>query len=115
MTRRTPYRERIQDYCARNQIDLPPTFDRPKSSERFVVIDETARPAIACNSTYRVKDVIEFLLLPVNASRKLRVLDFKRCCEVHYNGVGKLVRGSAFDGLSAEEKRQEEWRRRAST
>jgi len=114
MTRRTPYRERIQDYCARNQIEVPANFDRPKSSERFVVIDETSRPVVACNSTYRVKDVIAFLSLPGNACRKPRVLDFKRCCEVHYNGAGRLIRGNAIDGLSPEERRQEEWLRRVS-
>jgi hypothetical protein len=108
-----PYRERILAFCQRNGIVVPPNFDAPRSSAKFVFVDlEVSPPTLLPRSTHREAEVFAILSHPDNAGRKLRILDFKRCCELDNSVPGKLVRGSAIDCLSVEENRQNEWRAR---
>ena len=107
---RIPYRERILEYCQRHRISVPRDFDAPRSSEKFVVVDESTSPSVLLpKSTYLKKEVIAVLTDPANAGRKFRVLDFKHCRELHYGSDGKLSPGSEIDCLCAEERRKREW------
>jgi hypothetical protein len=70
---RIPYRERILEYCQRHRILVPRNFDAPRSSEKFVVVDESTSPSVLLpKSTYLKKEVIAILTDPANAGRKLR-------------------------------------------
>jgi hypothetical protein len=107
---RIPYRERILEYCQRHRISVPRNFDAPRSSEKFVVVDESTSPSVLLpRSTYLKKEVISILTDSANAGRKFRVLDFKHCRELHYRSDGKLTAGSEIDCLCAEERRKREW------
>lgn len=107
---RIPYRERILEYCQRHGISVPRNFDAPRSSEKFVVVDESTSPSVLlAKSTYLKKEVIAVLTDPANAGRKFRVLDFKHCRELHYSSDGKLIPLREFDCLCAEERRRREW------
>jgi hypothetical protein len=107
---RIPYRERILEYCQRHGISVPRNFDAPRSSEKFVVVDEsTSPPVLLPKSTYLKKEVIAVLTDPANAGRKLRALDFKHCRELHYGSDGKLIPGREIDCLCAEERRKRQW------
>jgi len=101
------YRERIVEFCDRAGIVVPKAFDAPKSSDKYVVIDETVHPATLHKySTCMKKELLAYLTAPANAGRRLKVLDFKRCCELVFDGTGKFTKGQSIDCLSREERRQ---------
>ena len=105
---RIRYRERIVEYCDRAGIIVPKEFDAPKSSDKFVVVDETENPATLHKySTCIKKELVAFLTDSANADRRLRVLDFKHCCELVFDdGTGKFTKGESIDCLSQEELRR---------
>lgn len=102
---RTPYRQRIEAFCEREGVVVPPGFDRSKASDRLVLVDATSDPpALVSRSTYLESSVIAFLDRAENANRHFRILDFKRGCELHRVEGRKLSRGSAFDFKAAGER-----------
>ena len=95
---RTPYRQRITEYCAHHGIVIPDNFDAPKSSDKFVLVDITKEPhQIVSRSTYLPADVIRYITDPNNEHRKFVILDFKRCCEMSYAGGTLLIRGRPIE------------------
>ena len=95
---RTPYRQRITEYCALHGIVVPDNFDAPKSSDKFVLVDITNEPhRIISRSTYLPADVIRYITDPNSFDRKFRILDFKHCCEMSYAGGTKLIRGKQIE------------------
>jgi hypothetical protein len=107
------YRERILDYCNREGIVVPKGFDAPKSSERYAAIEITQHsPMLYKYTTYSKKAVVVFLTAPENSGRNFKVLDFKSCCEIIFDG-SQLKKGASFDCFCQEELRQiallQEW------
>lgn len=110
---RTPYRDRIVEYCARAGIAVPKNFDAPKSSDRFVFVDLSGeKPVLLSRSVAFTRDVVSVLRDAPRSGRKLAALDFKRQCEVHLSESGTLECGTPIDALSAEERRRQEWLKR---
>jgi hypothetical protein len=107
----TPYRSRIVEYCQRNGIVVPSNFDAPKSSDRLVLVDFSASPPqLHPRSTYLKKELIKWGLERIAQGKTIRFYDFKRQCELLLNDHRQLVRGETISALSAEERRQLEWR-----
>ena len=93
-----PYKKRITEYCERNGIIIPNNFDTPKSTDKLVLVNITSTPYVLVpRSTYLPSEIIHYLTDPRNAGLQFRILDFKRCCELNYNGSTKLLRGIAFE------------------
>jgi len=63
---RTPYRQRITAFCAREGIVVPAGFDRSKGCDRLL-IDMTSEPMLVSRSTYLESSVIAFLDRAENA------------------------------------------------
>lgn len=92
-----PYRERILLYCEKNNVAVPHDFDITKSSAKYALIDITEEPyTLVSRSTYLANDIVAFLHKESNKGRLYRILDFKRCCELHLNDSKKLIRGKVF-------------------
>lgn len=105
----TIYQARIQDYCQRNGITLPERFDSPAAPERFVMIDESSTPpALSPRSTAFEKELLIWAIEARTAGRMLRLMDFKRCCELSLTSDGKLKRFRNFDAFASEELKQQE-------
>jgi hypothetical protein len=107
------YRERILDYCNREGIAVPKGFDAPKSTYRYAAVDLTQiPPTLFRYTTYSKKEVISFLTAPENSGRQFKVLDFKSCCEMIFDG-SQIQKGAGFDCFCQEELRQlamlQEW------
>jgi hypothetical protein len=103
----TIYQARIHDYCQRNGIALPAHFDSPTSPERFVMIDETATPpAVSPRSTAFEKELLIWALEARAGGQMLRLMDFKRCCELALTSDGKLKRFRNFDAFTSEESKR---------
>jgi hypothetical protein len=110
---RLPYRDRIVEYCTRSGIEVPASFDAPKSSDRFAFVDVSGpKPVLLSRSVAFTRDVIRVLTDVSRPDRKLVALDFKRRCEVHLSDGGRLECGDPIDALSAEERRRQEWLKR---
>ena|SRR5688572_8587587 len=108
----TPYRARIVEYCRGNGIAVPKNFDAPQSSERFVLVDASSSPPILfLRSTYQEKPLLDWGRELMDQGKNVRFFDFKRQCELVLNEQAKLVKGAVIDALSAEERRQLEWRK----
>ena len=109
----SPYRARIVEYCQGNGIVVPKNFDAPQSSERFVLVDASSSPpTLFARSTYQEKELIDWGRELMGQGKNVRFFDFKRQCELVLGEDSKLVKGAAIDALSAEERRQLEWRKR---
>jgi len=92
-----PYRERIIAYCKKNNVVVPYDFDITKSSEKYVLIDITEVPhTLISRSTYLKNEIIPFLQQGPQTGRLYRILDFKKCCELHLHNNRKFVRGNSF-------------------
>jgi hypothetical protein len=92
-----PYRERILAYCEKNNVVVPHDFDITKSSEKYALIDITEEPhTLVSRSTYLENEIITFLQKEPHKGRQYRILDFKRCCELHLNGSKRLKCGETF-------------------
>lgn len=101
----TLYQARIFDYCQRNGIAVP-SFDSPK---RFVMIDESATPpTLLPQSTEQEKELMAWASEIRNSGRTIRVLDFKRCCELAVTGDGKFKRFRNIDAYGNEEHKQQD-------
>jgi hypothetical protein len=93
-----PYRARILAYCAKHGVVVPSDFDAPRSSAKFALIDTTNEPHVLFNrSTYLPSELANYIATLEGQGRLLKVLDFKRCCELVRQGADKLVRGESFD------------------
>jgi hypothetical protein len=108
-----PYRARIVEFCRRHRIVVPPNFDAPKSTQKFVLVDLSSNPpTLAPRSTCFEKQLLawgrEFAVL----GKKVRYLDFKRQCEMIIDADGRLVRGEPISARSAEEERHIKWNER---
>lgn len=107
---RTPYRDRITEYCARFGIDVPESFDAPKSSDRFAFVERTGpRAQLLPRSVSFTRDAVSILRRAASSGQNLMGLDFKRLCEVHLSEDGRLECGDPIDALSAEERRRHDW------
>lgn len=105
----TIYQARIRDYCQRNGIAMPERFDSPTSPERFVMIDESSTPpALSPRSTAFEKELLAWAVEARTGGRMLRLMDFKRCCELALTSDGKLKRFRNFDAFSNDELKQQE-------
>ena len=106
-----PYRARIVEFCHGNGIVVPSNFDVPQSTEKLVLVDDsTSSPTLFYRSTYQKKELLAWGQELVGQGKKVRFFDLKRQCELVLDERGKLMRGAAIDALSAEERRQLEWR-----
>jgi len=104
----TLYQARIFDYCQRNGITVPERFDSPKSPERFVLIDESTVPPSLLPQTAAIeKDLMTLAKEARNAGRNIRLLDFKRCCELTIAGDGKFKRFRDIEAFSNQELKQQ--------
>jgi len=104
----TLYQSRIFDYCQRNGIALPDKFDSPKSPERFVLIDESTSPPSLLPQTAAIeKDLMVLAKAARDDGRTIRLLDFKRCCELTIASDGKFKRFRDIDAFSNEELKQQ--------
>jgi hypothetical protein len=109
----TPYRARIVEFCRGNGIVVPNNFDAPQSTEKLVLVDNSrSPPTLFSRSTYQEKELLAWGQELMGQGKAVRFFDFKRQCELILDQSGKLVRGAAIDALSAEERRQLEWRHR---
>ncbi len=103
----TLYQARIFDYCQRNGIALPDKFDTPKSPERFVLIDESTSPPSLLPQTAAIeKDLMQLAKQARDSGRTVRLLDFKRCCELAIAGDGTFKRFRDIDAYSNDELKQ---------
>ena len=105
----TLYQTRILDYCQRNGIIVPDNFCTATSPERFVIVDESVSPpALMPQSTPLEKELLDLANEARNAGRKIRLLDFKRCCELTIGSDGKFRRFRSIDAFSSEEQKQQD-------
>ena len=109
----TPYRARIVEYCQSHGIAVPGNFDAPDSSAKFVLVDASGEPpTLFPRSTYQEKQLLAWGHKLMSQGKAVRFFDFRRQCELLLDEHGRLVRGASIDALSAEEKRQFDWRQR---
>ena len=104
----TLYQARIVDYCQRNGIVVP-AFDSPRSPERFVIVDESSSPPkLMTQSTEHEQELLTWANELRQGGRSIRLLDFKRCCELAIAGDGKLKRFRNIDAFDNEDHRHRE-------
>jgi len=100
----TLYQARIFDYCQRNGIAIPDKFESAKSPERFVIVDESASPpSLLPQSAAIEKDLLALTNEAREAGRRVRLLDFKRCCELTIASDGKFKRFRDIEAFSNDE------------
>ena len=103
--RPTPYRNRIIEYCASHGIAVPKNFDASKSAEKYVLVDLSSDPpTLGARSTCFEKTLMGWASSATSQGRRVRLLDFKRQCELLIGDGGKLTRGGSIDALSAAER-----------
>jgi hypothetical protein len=105
----TLYQARIIDYCQRHGIVVPEGFITPKSPERFVIVDESSSPpSLMFQTTEHEKELLGWATEIRNTGRAIRLLDFKRCCELAISGSGTFKRFRNIDAYSNEERKQQD-------
>ena len=108
LTMTTQYQARIFDYCQRNGITVPDQLDSPKFPERFVLIDESCSPPCLLPQSAAIeKDLLVLATAARDSGRTVRLLDFKRCCELTIAGDGKFKRFRDIDAFSNAELKQQ--------
>jgi len=104
----TLYQARIVDYCQRHGIVVPETFDSPKSPERFVIVDESSSPpSLMTRSTEQEKELLAWATELRQSGHNIRLLDFKRCCELAIGSDGTFKRFRNIDAFSNQEHKQQ--------
>ncbi len=105
----TLYQSRVLDYCQRNGIVVPDNFCSPTSPERFVIVDETSSPPILMTqSTELEKELLSWANEIRQSGRNIRLLDFKRCCELAMVSDGKLKRFRNIDVFDNKEHKHQD-------
>ena len=105
----TLYEARVLDYCQRNGIVVPENFCSAMSPERFVIVDDTlSPPTLMLRSTVLEKELLDWAKEARDAGRRIRLLDFKRCCELTIASDGTFKRFRNFDAFGDEERRQQD-------
>jgi len=73
------------------------------------MVDESGSPPkLMTQSTELEKDLLTWANELRQSGRTVRLLDFKRCCELAIAGDGKLKRFRNIDAYSNEERRQQD-------
>ena len=89
------YKTSIEKYCSEMGIDIPIGFER-HAAGRFAAIDlEQTPPRLIAITWSKEAEAISYLQT-LDPACRIKVLDFKDCCEMTLGGKTSLNRGASF-------------------
>lgn len=92
------YKASIENYCRKMGIDIPIGFER-HAAGRFAVIDLDQTPPRLVATTWSKEVEAVSYLQTLNPAHPIKILDFKDCYEMTFNGKTSLHRGTPFDRM----------------
>jgi hypothetical protein len=89
------YKQRIEEYCRTQGIEIPVGFYRHAGS-RYEVIDMDSFPPKLLARRWSVKEDVAYYLNNLADGRRVRILDFKLRVELKHSGGVRLQPGDPF-------------------
>ena len=89
------YKASIEKYCGEMGVDIPIGFER-HAAGRFAAIDLDHTPPRLVATTWSKEAEVVSYLQTLDPAHRMRILDFKDCCEMTFSGKTSLYRGRSL-------------------